>query len=89
MRTAAADTREHAGDNVAGQIDDQTDALSRAADGYAGSQTADSGFDRDLYQAELEVAQSDLTSQADEFRTEGPEVQQAFWDGVDSGLNGD
>jgi hypothetical protein len=88
MRTAAADTREHAGDRVAQQVDDQADALYRAADGYVGSQTGDSEFDRDLYQAELEVAKDDLVSQADDFRTAGPEVQRAFWEGFDTGLDG-
>ena len=88
LRTAAVDTRDHAGDAVAEQVSDQNDALSRAADGFVGSQTAESDFDRDLYQAELDVAKDDLVTQADDFRTQGPEVQQAFWDGVDTGLNG-
>ena len=69
-------------------MSDQNDALSRAADGFVGSQTAESDFDRDLYQAELDVAKDDLVTQADDFRTQGPEVQQAFWDGYQDGLNG-
>jgi hypothetical protein len=85
LQTAVADTRDHAGDRVSGQIDDQADALSRAADGFAGVHTND-GFDQDLYQAELDYAIDDLTSQADDFRTEGPEVQQAFWNGVQEEL---
>ena len=88
MNAALVDTRDHAGDAVAEQVSDQNDALSRAADGFVGSQTAESDFDRDLYQAELDVAKDDLVTQADDFRTQGPEVQQAFWDGVDTGLNG-
>lgn len=31
------------------------------------------------------VALDDLASNADEFRSTGPEVQQAFWDGYDEG----
>src|SRR5919204_5280068 len=34
LRTAVSDTREHATDNVVDQIDDQADALYRAADGF-------------------------------------------------------
>jgi hypothetical protein len=83
--SAVADTREHAGDRVSSQVSDQTDALSRAADGFVGVHTTD-GFDQDLYQAELDGAVDDLSSQADDFRTDGPEVQQAFWDGVEEGL---
>jgi hypothetical protein len=84
--SAVADTREHAGDEVASQVDDQADALSRAADGFVGSLTTDSAWDQDLYQAELDVALDDLTSQASDFRAQGPEVHQAFWQGVEDGL---
>jgi hypothetical protein len=87
VQTAAGDTADHAGDAVAEQVDDQADALDRAANGFVGSLTADDEFEQDLYQVELDVAVDDLTSQAEEFRTTGPEVQQAFWDGVDTGLN--
>ena len=85
LGTAVTDARDHAGDRVSAQIDDQADALARAADGFAGVQTTD-GFDQDLYQAELDTAVDDLTTQADDFRTEGPEVQQAFWNGVQEEL---
>jgi hypothetical protein len=87
LDTAVADTRTHAGDEVADQADDQTDALARAADGFAGSVTTDSEWDHDLYQAELDVAVDDLTDNASQFRAQGPEVHQAFWDGVDTGIN--
>ncbi len=87
VRAALGDTREHAGDAVAEQVDDQADALDRAVDGFAGTYAADDEFEQDIYQAELDVALSDLTSQAEDFRTTGPEVQQAFWDGYDTGLN--
>jgi hypothetical protein len=85
INTAVADTADHAGDRVGSQVSDQTDALSRAADGFVGVHSTDS-FDQDLYEAELDGAVDDLTSQADDFRSEGPEVQQAFWDGVQEGL---
>ena len=86
LDAAVADTRAHAGDAVADQADAQTDALSRAADGFAGSVTTDDEWDYELYQAELDVALDDLTDNASDFRGEGPEVQQAFWEGVDDGL---
>ena len=86
LDTAIADTRTHAGDAVANQVDDQTDALSRAADGFAGSVTTDSEWDYELYQAELDVALDDLTDNASDFRGQGPEVHQAFWEGFESGL---
>jgi hypothetical protein len=88
MHSAAADTREHAGDRVAEQASAQTDALDRAADGFVGTHTSDDEFTADVYQAQLDVAADDLATQAEDFRTEGPEVQQAFWDGYQDGLNG-
>jgi hypothetical protein len=66
----------------------QEDALARAAEGFVGSRTTDDAFEADLYQAELDVAVDDLGSQAEDFRTTGPEVQQAFWDGYEAGLDG-
>jgi hypothetical protein len=47
---AAADTREHAGDEVAEQVAEQEDALARAADGFVGTVTAGDEFEQDLYQ---------------------------------------
>jgi hypothetical protein len=87
VHAAAADTREHAGDAVAGQVADQEDALDRAADGFAGVHTSTDAFDVDLYQAELNDAVDDLANQADDLRTQGPENQQAFWDGCQTGLD--
>jgi hypothetical protein len=84
---AATATRDHAGDAVAEQVAAQEDALARAADGFAGSVTADAEFDQDLYQAELELALDDLTSQASDFRAQGPEVNEAYWEGFDEGLS--
>jgi hypothetical protein len=89
VRDAAADTRDHAGDAAAGQVADQQDALDRAVDGFVGSATSDDGFEADLYEAEFDTAVDDLTTQADDFRTQGSEVQQAFWEGYQDGVNAD
>jgi hypothetical protein len=83
---AVSQTSVHAGDQVAAQVADQRDALARAADGFVGAHTTDDAFEADLYQAELNAALDDLTSQASDFRAEGPEVHQAFWQGVQEGL---
>ena len=84
--SAVTDTREHAGDEVASQVEDQADALSRAADGFVGSRTTDDAWEADLYQAELDVALDDLADNAGDFRAQGPEVHEAFWQGVNDGL---
>jgi ABC-type sugar transport system substrate-binding protein len=83
---AVTDTRDHAGDEVAEQVEEQADALARAVDGYAGAVTSEDAFEADLYEAELEVALDDLSTQASDFREQGPEVQQAFWEGFEEGL---
>ena len=36
---------------------------------------------------EVNDALDELSSQASDFQTNAPEVEQAFWEGVDSGLN--
>ena len=87
LNVAAQDTADHAGDAVYDQVNRQADALDRAADGLVGSHTTDDAFEADLYQAELDYAVDDLTNNAEDFRTTGPEVQQSFWDGYDDGLN--
>ena len=84
LSIAVDDTREHAGDAVADQVAAQEDALARAADGFVGMVSTDSDWDAELYEYELDVALDDLYTNADEFRTTGPEVQQAFWDGFES-----
>jgi hypothetical protein len=81
---AAADTRAHAGDQFTERVNDAEDALSRAADGFAGTVSADDGFEQDVYQAELDDAIADLDGQAQDVRDDAPEVEQAFWDGFDS-----
>jgi hypothetical protein len=87
LHAAAVDTADHAGDAVYDQVVAQEDALSRAADGFVGSHSADDEFEADLYQAELDTAVDDLSDNAEDFRTTGPEVQQSFWDGYQSGLD--
>ena len=88
VRAAAAEAGDNAGDRVADQVSDQADALDRAVNGFVGYYTTDSDWDQALYEYELEVAVDDLAGQAEDFRTEGPEVQQAFWEGYDEGLAG-
>jgi uncharacterized phage infection (PIP) family protein YhgE len=83
---AVAQSRDHASSEVNDQLNKQVDALDRAADGFVGSRTTDDAFEADLYQSELDYALDDLSSQADDFRTHGPQVVQAFWDGVNDGL---
>jgi hypothetical protein len=86
VHDAVLDTREHAGDAVYDQTAAQEDALARAADGFVGSVTADDEFEADLYQAELEIAVDDFSTQAADFRDQGPEVRQAFYEGYQDGL---
>ena len=87
LNTAVSDSLDHGSDALGEQVTDQADALDRAANGFVGALTTDSEFDQELYEAELDYALDDLSSQADHFRTNAPEVEQAFWEGVDSGLN--
>jgi hypothetical protein len=89
VHSAALDARDHAGDAVASQVADQEDALARAVDGFVGSNTTSDAFEADLYQVELDYAVDDLASQTSDFRAEGPEVSQAYWEGFDDGLSGD
>jgi hypothetical protein len=86
LRDAAVSTRDHMTDEVSEQVDQQADALERAADGFVGERQTTDDFEQDLYQLELETAVDDLSQQADEFRTQGPEVRQAFWEGYQDGL---
>ena len=83
---AVADTREHAGDELADHVATQQDALDRAANGFVGSHTSEDAFEVDLYQAELNTAVDDLVDEANDFRAQGPEVHQSFWEGVGEGL---
>ena len=88
MEAAAADAGANATDAVADQVTAQEDALSRAANGFVGALTTDDAFEAELYEYELDVALTDLGNNAEDFRTTGPEVQQAFWDGYEAGLDG-
>jgi hypothetical protein len=88
MDAAAADAVTHGGDAVADQVAAQEDALSRAANGFVGALTTDDAFEAELYEYELDVALTDLGDNAEDFRSTGPEVQQAFWDGYEKGLEG-
>ena len=89
LHDAAATTAGHAGDAVSDQVADQEDALHAPPRASPASVTAGDAFEFDVYQAELNVAVDDLAGNADDFRTTGPEVQQAFWDGYDTGLPAD
>jgi hypothetical protein len=88
LQDAVHDTRAHGYDAVDSQVSDQADALYRAADGYVGTVSSDDDFEEAVYDAELDDALADLENNAEDFRTTGPEVQQAFWDGYETGLNG-
>ena len=85
LEVAVADTRNHAGERFNEQLSDTQDALSRAADGFAGAHTTD-GWDADLYRAELDIAIDDLADQAQDIRDDAPDVVQAFWASFDSTL---
>jgi hypothetical protein len=86
IRDAAGETRDHAGNAVADQVDEQVENLDRAANGAYGMATAGDEFSQDIYEFELEDAVSDLSGSAEDFRAEGPEVQQAFWEGYRSAV---
>jgi hypothetical protein len=88
MQTAIDETRDDAGDAVAAQAERQRDALARAADGFTGALTAADEWSADLYEAELDTAVGDLGTQAGDFRDQGSDVEQAFWDGYRDGLTG-
>jgi hypothetical protein len=86
LDAAVGDTRADISNEFADQVDAQTDALNRAADGFVGSRSTDDAWEADLYEAELEGALDDLTDNASDFRGQGPEVHQAFWDGFESAV---
>jgi hypothetical protein len=86
LNAAVRDTRDHAGDVIYNQVDAQGDAIYHAVNGVVGATSSTDEWEADLYEEELETAVEDLNSQAEELRTDGTEVQQDFWDGVESGL---
>ncbi len=85
---AVVDSRDHLSDALSEQVSDQADALDRAADGFVGSLESDNEFDQELYEVELDYALEDLSTGAADFQENAPEVEQAYWEGVESGLNG-
>jgi hypothetical protein len=87
LDAAVAATRADVSGDVAQQVEDQRDALDRALDGFVGSRDSDDEWDAALYEAQLEGALDDLTGNASDFRAQGPEVHQAFWEGFQSGVN--
>src|SRR5690242_12317566 len=86
LHDAAADTRDHVGDELDSELGKYRDALERAADGFVGERTSDNDWDQDLYHSELQGAVDDLNQQADELATQGPEVRQAFYDGYQEAI---
>jgi hypothetical protein len=88
LDSAITDTRAHAGDAVADQMDAQADALASAADGAYGAATTDDAWDQEVYEAEFQWATDDHVAGASDFRAEGPEVHQAFWQGVQDSIEG-
>ena len=87
LDAAVTDTRANAGDAVADQAYDQAEAFDRATEGAIGAATAEDAWEQDVYEAELDLAMDDLTDQASDFRADGPQVHQAFWEGVQDGLD--
>jgi hypothetical protein len=85
INSALNDTRTHAGDELASQVDDQADALNRAADGFVGSHTSDNDWDQELYQTELDYAVDDLANNADDFQNQHSEVRTAYYEGFQAG----
>jgi hypothetical protein len=89
VNSALVDTRNHAGDELNSQLDDQADALNRAADGFVGTNPRSDSWDADLYQSELDYAVDDLVNNADDFANQRSDVKQAYYDGFQSGLPSD
>jgi hypothetical protein len=86
VRDAAGTAVDHADDELSAQIDRQSDALYRVAEGFVGENTTTDGWDQAVYDAELDQAVTDLESQASDFRDAAPDVTQAFYDGLQDGL---
>ena len=93
----ARDDGERLGTAVAALYDAETpedvdvalvDVRARAAAGLVGVPTAEDAFEQDLYHSELDTAVGDLADQAQSFHDNAPEVEQAFWDGYETGLSG-
>lgn len=89
IHSALGDTRSHASDELNKHVDKQVDALNRAANGYVGAHTTDNRWDQELYQSELNYAADDLSNNAKHFRNQRSDVDQAYYDGFQSGLPAD
>jgi hypothetical protein len=85
---AVNDARDHGAVEVVEQVGEQQDALVGAVDGFVGATSTDDTFKADLDEAELDYALADVVSQAADFRDQGPEVQQAYWEGFEEGFEG-
>ena len=81
-RSAAELKRMQEAGRLVGEV--LSELASRVAPGV---NTADDAWEQDVYESELDDAIADLESQASDFRAEGPEVVDAFWAGVQSGLD--
>jgi hypothetical protein len=86
LDAAVNEARSHAGEELDEQITDQADALDRTVDGLVGAVTTDDEFEAELYEMQLDDAVNDLAGNAEDFREQGPEVHDAFWEGVEDGL---
>ena len=89
LTVAIEETRAHAGDAIAEQVAEQEEDLSYAVEGYVGMVESDDEWEADVYETELDYAVDELVNQASDFRETGPEVQQAFWEGVHDGRTTD
>jgi uncharacterized protein YPO0396 len=87
LDAAVNEARSHAGEELDEQITDQADALDRTVDGFVGAVSTDDEFEAELYEMQLDDAVSDLANNAEDFREQGPEVHDAFWQGVEDGLS--
>ena len=84
---AVHDTRSHASDAVYEQAQSQGDAVYHAVNGFIGTVSAEDDWDQELYEEELDQAVEDLSANAEELRTNAPEVEAAYWEGVQDGLS--
>jgi len=84
---AVTDSAEHGGDAVAEQATRQDAALDLAVEGYVGAVQSTDSFEQDVYEAELDVALTELEYNADQFRSNSDDVVEAYWEGFDDGFD--
>jgi soluble cytochrome b562 len=87
LDAAVNEARSHASEELDEQITDQADALDRTVDGFVGAVETDDEFEAELYELQLDDAVNDLADNGEDFRAQGPEVHDAFWEGVEDGLS--